>query len=1121
MNRALAEVDSSALPGLEKKKGGPDNWVEKRGVKQSAKYGGGKGLPDYIEGIARHLQADGHSTSSSIAMAISTVKKWCSSGHNHNGSHIKPETVTKACDAVAQWEAMKGKSKMQEARAIAATLRSGAHATPDEVNRMAGRCANKLALAEGILLTLDDPQRAGHGVEAAQDLMEGRAATLRIGRKAADAAAIEEAREALEREASFCRWIVDLTEHQVGAAKARQRREIQEGRKPSVRSAAAAHRAAERTRLYEGAEALEEMTGSEGPTTASPGATKAAAPKTRSGGKPGEKKKDKNKNKGQGSSDFEGQHPRGRGGLWIKKGDGMGAEQPSPTVQHLQNRLHQLGYGSGAPDGKFGPVTEQAVRSFQQDYGLDPTGVVDAATIEVLRNPVAPQQKDGAGSVPTPANANGTQGDTGQFGGGAPEQSAGREAQQYANEHPKATGQGKTTSGGSKGGTGTQARNQNTAAQNAADPSNVNASDPQSVVAFQKAHGLEPDGIVGPATQAVMRAYAQGQQAGSGSGSSRSGSGTGSGSGSGTSSTSGSTSSGSGSGSGTGSQAATITQGENGPRVQKVQRALADLGYDLGDAGVDGKFGPDTLAAIKKLQEKHGLKVDGVVGPATAKLLKRLAKRHKAAAKAETPKGPTHKLKASAYDEFEPLTVWTLEEGLLSRAIHFDPAKHPRNRQGEFAKILSGLHVGQTAKVGSGVRVKREKDGFKVDGGGAFHEKTAEAAAARAMADPGTPPVAGRALAADDFKGWATEQLRDQLRGSGGHKYSQHVNEWYDKVVTGAMSADDAKAAVKRVKKTLAMQQADANGDSPMSSDPKTCGKCGHGKDKHNAAGKCADCAKGKLSEALDEAVSLRQAAAAVGDSRAFARARAREEFLRAQIEETSFGFPPGSMFRELLHPRDRNGRWKDAPGNADSRFAKGDRVAVQAPPVYSDPAPGLVPPAAHVSAPRTASVEYVGPYRAMVRYDRGGSAVVPLAHLTPIKNVSLVPGIAAPARRDATSRDNDGKDTKIVTPEGEIESFRQQVLADPRGGMGRAQRLQALWPDRVPGLREAADLIEGDWERIPGSLKPYVDGLRGVRDPERARPLIRGFLAGAQGWTGATATSVKATLAEALSEDR
>lgn len=50
----------------------------------------------------------------------------------------------------------------------------------------------------------------------------------------------------------------------------------------------------------------------------------------------------------------------------------------------LQNKLKILGYFNASVTGSFGPTTTQAVKSFQRDYGLDPTGVVDYATWVIL-----------------------------------------------------------------------------------------------------------------------------------------------------------------------------------------------------------------------------------------------------------------------------------------------------------------------------------------------------------------------------------------------------------------------------------------------------------------------------------------------------------------------------------------------------------------------------------------------------------------------------------------------------------------------------------------------------------------------------------------------------------------
>lgn len=62
-------------------------------------------------------------------------------------------------------------------------------------------------------------------------------------------------------------------------------------------------------------------------------------------------------------------------------------------------------------------------------------------------------------------------------------------------------------------------------------------------------------------------------------------------------------------------QTAVITQGSRGETVKTIQRKLKRWGYYSGS--VDGIFGSQTKAAVKKFQAKNGLTADGIVGAKT------------------------------------------------------------------------------------------------------------------------------------------------------------------------------------------------------------------------------------------------------------------------------------------------------------------------------------------------------------------------------------------------------------------------------------------------------------------------------------------------------------------------
>ncbi|MBY6038171.1 L,D-transpeptidase family protein [Fictibacillus nanhaiensis] len=62
-----------------------------------------------------------------------------------------------------------------------------------------------------------------------------------------------------------------------------------------------------------------------------------------------------------------------------------------------------------------------------------------------------------------------------------------------------------------------------------------------------------------------------------------------------------------------------LKKGSRGAEVRELQTKLTNLGYST--KGIDGVFGVNTDAAVRKFQKAKKLTVDGIVGPATKKAL--------------------------------------------------------------------------------------------------------------------------------------------------------------------------------------------------------------------------------------------------------------------------------------------------------------------------------------------------------------------------------------------------------------------------------------------------------------------------------------------------------------------
>lgn len=110
------------MGALERKPGGPDNWIETVG-----------GLPQYIERIAIHLHRDrGMTISHAIATAVNTVKRWARKGtvvkwNDPKNNRVTTITAAQAARDVASWEAKKARYRAM--KLAGAASRTGARGT--------------------------------------------------------------------------------------------------------------------------------------------------------------------------------------------------------------------------------------------------------------------------------------------------------------------------------------------------------------------------------------------------------------------------------------------------------------------------------------------------------------------------------------------------------------------------------------------------------------------------------------------------------------------------------------------------------------------------------------------------------------------------------------------------------------------------------------------------------------------------------------------------------------------------------------------------------------------------------------------------------------------------------
>lgn len=81
---------------------------------------------------------------------------------------------------------------------------------------------------------------------------------------------------------------------------------------------------------------------------------------------------------------------------------GAAAQESLVTTAAVQQTLKLVGFWPGAVDGMWTPELTEALKAFQEELGVEPTGTVDAATISAMQKAIAELEQPESPASPTP-----------------------------------------------------------------------------------------------------------------------------------------------------------------------------------------------------------------------------------------------------------------------------------------------------------------------------------------------------------------------------------------------------------------------------------------------------------------------------------------------------------------------------------------------------------------------------------------------------------------------------------------------------------------------------------------------------------------------------------------------